>query len=171
MHIEQTGLEEQQRHGTGDHQSDGAGHHEPADGLGGDAAQGGGLADLADGHDHGAEDHGHDDQLQRADEQLTADVEEADGALGALGGDVLEEDVVGQGPDLAVRSEELTDCHEQQTHEDAGDHGDQHPDRQLVAVVDFLHCMIPFYLLFQTYILYRFFSDFASPDLQNCIFL
>ena len=75
---------------------------EPEQGLGRDAAHGAGVRNAADGQRNGGEDHRDDDQLQRLDEELADDVEEAEGALGPFRRDVLEQEVVDGGPHLCA---------------------------------------------------------------------
>ena len=62
--------------------------------LCGNAAHGAGVCNAADGQRNGGKDHGDDHQLQRLDEELADDVEDAKGTLSALGGDILEQQVV-----------------------------------------------------------------------------
>ena len=75
MDIEQTGLVEDHSDGTGCNQSNGAGHHKPSDGFGGNTTKGGSLADLADCHHNGTENHGDNNELKGADKKLAANIE------------------------------------------------------------------------------------------------
>ena len=94
LHMEQTHVKTYKRDRAGQCQSNGSGHHEPANGLAGNTAQSSGLIDLADGHNHRGEHHGNNDQLQSANKHLTADIEQTQCAFTAGGGDVLEQNVL-----------------------------------------------------------------------------
>ena len=54
--------------------------------------------------------------INEIDEKLTADVEQTNGVFCALGGDVLEEQVVDGRPDGRVSAKRLTQQHETQSH-------------------------------------------------------
>ena len=147
--VEQAGIESEQTESTGKDQSDDAGQHEPADGLGGNTAKGGSLADLADGHNHRGEDHGNDNQLQRPDEQLATDVEKADGAFTACRSDILEQKTVDGAPCGTAVAEDLSHGHEDQSGENTGDHGNEHLNGELVAFIEFLHANLSSFFVYR----------------------
>ena len=139
MDIEQSRLVEEHCDGTGGNQSDGAGHHEPTDGLGGHAAQGGSFTDLADRHHHRTKHHGDNDQLQCANKQLATDIKQADGTFGVCRSNILEQDLVHENPDSAVCSKVLSGCHEEKARQNAGYHGDQHLNGKFIVVIYTFH--------------------------------
>ena len=125
--------------GPGQEETDAAGHEEPGNGFPCHAAQGGRFADFTESHDDGREDHRHDNQLERTDEKLPADVEQANRLVGALRRDVLEQDAVDQFPRFTGRPDGLAVSHADQAEDNAQDHGHEHADGQLVVLVHFCH--------------------------------
>ena len=101
---------------------------EPEQGLCGNAAHGAGVCNAANGQRNGGKDHGDDHQLQRLDEELADDVEDAKGTLSALGGDILEQQVVDGGPGLCLTAgvQMLPQEHKGQTGHQAADQRDRH---------------------------------------------
>ena len=66
--------------------------------------------------------------MQRLDEELADDVEDAKGTLSALGGDILEQQVVDGGPGLCLTAgvQMLPQEHKGQTGHQAADQRDRH---------------------------------------------
>ena len=115
-------------HASGQCQRHKGAEQEPEEGLGRDAAHGAGIGDAADGQRDGGEDHRDDDQLQRLDEELADDIEDAEGALCALCGDILEQELVDRGPDLTLPAgdEALAQEHEGEARRQAADQRNGH---------------------------------------------
>ena len=165
VNIEQAGLIEDQCDDTGDHQCNGAGHHKPADGFGGNTAQGGCLADLTDGHDHRAEHHRDDDQLQSPDEQLAADIKQAHSAFRTLCGNILEQDIVDHTPGCALCAQILSERHEKQAYKNTGHHSNQHLNGKFVVIIYLIPFLFPFYHLF-FFKLLHYITNLSFPQVQ-----
>lgn len=101
---------------------------EPEQGLCRNAAHGADVCNAANGQRNGGKDHGDDHQLQRLDEELADDVEDAKGTLSALGGDILKQQVVDGGPGLCLTAgvQMLPQEHKGQTGHQAADQRDRH---------------------------------------------
>ena len=128
MGVEQPHREGDVAHAASQQQSQERAQQEPEQGLGRDAPHGAGVGNAADGQRDGGEHHRDDDQLQRLNKELANDIEDAEGALCALCGDVLEQEIVDRGPDLTLPAgdEALAQEHEGEARRQAADQRNGH---------------------------------------------